>query len=77
VQIGDWWQYGSVKSKFSRSVDERVRHSASQQEPLAYRFGGEERNASEARIPPVYHPTIVDLGSGRVDDEPSKYSFFW
>ncbi len=36
--------------------------SASQQEPLAYRFGGDERNASESPIPSDCKPTIVDLG---------------
>lgn len=36
--------------------------SASQQEPLAYRFGGDERNASEARIPSAHNPTSKALG---------------
>lgn len=51
--------------------------SASQQEPLAYRFGGDERNASAARIPPVYNLTNAVLSSGRVDDVTSKYLFLW
>lgn len=36
--------------------------SANQQEPLAYRFGGDERNASEARIPSAHNPTSKALG---------------
>ena len=36
--------------------------SASQQEPLAYRFGGDERNASEARIPSAHLPRALLVG---------------